>query len=65
MNSQAPVVQTDTNLIDALKIFHDRTVSGMAVVDPLEGRLCGIITTTDILRVLRVVLQIGRLSDPE
>jgi len=41
------------------------SVGGVAVVDPNSGQLSGLVTSTDILRVIRVTLQMGAiLSSP-
>ena len=63
MQPDAPVVNADMLLTDALALLDSQAVSGLAVCYADTGRLCGILTTTDILRVFRVVMQIGSLSD--
>ena len=64
MCEQAPSVNPDVLLTDALAILNGTTVSGMSVVHADTRQLCGILTTSDILRVFRVVMQIGSLSEP-
>ena len=64
MCEQAPSVNPDVLLTDALAILNGTTVSGLSVVDADTRHLCGILTTSDILRVFRVVMQIGSLSEP-
>ena len=46
-------------LVDAMTALHSQTIGGMAVVDPDDRCLVGMLTTTDVLRVFRVVLQLG------
>jgi CBS domain-containing protein len=64
MCENAPSVNPDVLLTDALAILNGTTVSGLSVVDADTRQLCGILTTSDILRVFRVVMQIGSLSEP-
>ncbi len=63
MREDMHAVSPDTLLTDVMVVFRDRSVSGLPVVESESGRLCGIITTSDILRVVRVVMQIGRLAE--
>ena len=56
---------SDMLLADVMKRFFDETLSGLPVVDGSSNEVCGIVTTSDILRVFRVVLQIGSLSTPQ
>ena len=62
MNKETHAVHPDVLLTDALALFQARGVSGLPVVDPRDQNLCGILTTSDVLRVFRVVMQIGLLT---
>ncbi|MCP4784873.1 MAG: CBS domain-containing protein [Fuerstiella sp.] len=63
MCEQGQTVNPDVLLTDALAILNGTTVSGVCVVDADTRKLCGILTTSDILRVFRVVMQIGTLNE--
>jgi len=63
MNSELHAIQPGMLLTDALDAFMKHGVSGLPVIDPGDGRLCGIVTKSDIIRVFRVVMQIGRWSE--
>ncbi len=63
MNTQTNAVTPDLLLTDAMANFHQSNVSGMPVLDSHSGALCGMITTSDILRVFRVVMQLGLLAN--
>ncbi|MEO2015180.1 MAG: CBS domain-containing protein [Fuerstiella sp.] len=63
MCEQAQTVNPDMLLTDALAILNGTTVSGLSVVDADTRHLCGVITTSDLLRVFRVVMQIGTLNE--
>ncbi len=63
MCEQAQTVNPDMLLTDALAILNGTTVSGLSVVDADTRHLCGVVTTSDILRVFRVVMQIGTLAE--
>ncbi|MFK7817892.1 MAG: CBS domain-containing protein, partial [Planctomycetaceae bacterium] len=52
-------VTPETLLTDAMKRLCEDTISGLPVVDTKSGKLTGIVTTADILRVFRVVMSIG------
>ncbi len=62
MNRSQVSVTPDSLLMRTLDIFMAETLSGVAVVENEENRLCGILTTTDILRVFRNALHMGQLS---
>jgi CBS domain-containing protein len=64
MCDQASSVNPDVLLTDALAILNGTTVSGLSVVNAETRQFCGILTTSDIRRVFRVVMQIGSLSEP-
>ena len=63
MCEQAQTVNPDMLLTDALAILNGTSVSGLSVVDANTRQLCGVLTTSDILRVFRVVMQIGTLAE--
>jgi CBS domain-containing protein len=52
-------VTPETLLTDAMKQLCEDTISGLPVVDPKSNKLVGIVTTSDVLRVFRVVMSIG------
>lgn len=51
-------VASNSLLVDLMLHFSKGTTSGVPVIDE-EGQLCGILTTTDILRVCRVVFHLS------
>ncbi len=59
MNTQVGCVPPEMLLTEALNLFSDRHIAGLPVADPSTGKLCGILTKFDVLRVFRVVVQIG------
>ena len=61
MEKDPEVVRPADFLSVAIDILLTHSVGGVAVVDPETGRLCGLVTSTDILRVIRVTLQMGAL----
>ena len=67
MKPEIRSVSPGTLLTDAMGIFSEETINALPVVDSETGRLCGIVTTSDILRVFRVVMRIGILAngDPD
>lgn len=50
-----------TLLVDVLSHFASDAVSGVPVLDD-DGRLCGIVTTTEVLRVCRVLFQLSAVQ---
>lgn len=60
MNNEPPAVPADSLFTEAVKTFMGGTVSGLAVLDD-QQRLCGMLTTTDVLRVFRITLEIGSM----
>ena len=62
MNTEPTVVRENGLFTDAVNVFMNQTTSGLPVLDH-DHRLCGILTTTDVLRVFRITLQIGSLLD--
>ena len=59
---KGPKVASPSDLFtSAIDIFLNQSIGGLAVVDPETNRLCGIITTTEVLRVIRITLQFGSL----
>lgn len=65
MRTDTPVVGPDTLLTDTMSIFLNGSISGLPVVESKSGEICGMITTSDILRVFRVVMQIGFWASPQ
>ncbi|MCA9086611.1 MAG: CBS domain-containing protein [Planctomycetaceae bacterium] len=63
MNKQIHGVHPDMLLTDALAILQGNSLSGVPVVDQQTQQLTGMLTTSDVLRVFRVVMQIGSLSE--
>jgi len=59
MGSESRSVEPGMLLTDALNVFTDKSTCGLSVVDRDNGELCGIVTKSDIIRVFRVVMQIG------
>ncbi len=59
MDTDPPRIRPEALFVDAIRLMMEQRVSGLPVVDPTQGKVCGVITTTDVLRVFRVVLQIG------
>jgi acetoin utilization protein AcuB len=57
MTRNPVTVAPDTPLIEAAQILHDRKLGCLPVVE--GGKLTGIITVTDMLRVLHTVLSDG------
>jgi acetoin utilization protein AcuB len=51
MNPRPNTVTPDTELADCAQIIHDRKLNGITVVDE-QGRLVGILTTTNALEAL-------------
>ena len=51
MNPKPHTVTPDTDLVDAVKLIHDRKLNGITVVDE-RGDLVGILTTTNALEAL-------------
>ena len=64
VNPGAPTAAPDTLLTDLLKVFLERPVGGVTVLESEKGPICGVLTISDVLRVLRVVMQIGGFSEP-
>ena len=62
MNTETHAVTPDLLLTDAMATIQEKQISGIPVVDSGDGTLCGIMTTSDILRVFRVVMQLGLLA---
>ena len=60
MESDPSWVRPEALLVEAIQLMQDKGLTGLPVIDA-EGVLCGIVTTTDILRVFRVVMQIGTM----
>ena len=63
MTKKDNMVHADMLLTDAMTVFQNSSLSGLPVIYADTGKLCGIITTSDILKVFRVVMQIGSLAD--
>lgn len=61
MNKDGNAVSPDMLLTDAMAILEAKHIGGVPVVD--GGKLIGILTCSDILRVFRVVMQLGLLAD--
>ena len=61
MDSDPPTIGPDNLLLDGIDVLMGKTISGIPVIDEPENRICGVLTTTDILRVIRIALQIGSL----
>ncbi len=61
MNRKPFTVTPDTNLTDAAQLIHDEKLNGLCVLDN-EGKLVGILTTTNILEAL---IAICRNSPPD
>ena len=62
--SRNPVtIKPDALLVEAIAVLLEEGVSGLPVVDQSNNQLCGIFTTTDVLRVFRVIMQIGSILD--
>lgn len=59
MTTELPAVDPETLLTDAMKIFHTGTISGVPVTSRDTNVTVGILTTTDVMRVFRVVMQLG------
>ncbi len=56
-------VSPNTLLTDVMRRLLETTLSGVPVVRGSGKEVCGIVTTSEILRVFRVVMQIGTLAD--
>jgi len=56
-------VSPNTLLTDVMRRLFETTLSAVPVVRGSAKELCGIVTTSEILRVFRVVMQIGTLAD--
>ena len=63
MGSEFHSVKPGMLLTDALSVFAEKDTCGLTVVDPDTGHVCGIVTKSDIVRVFRVVMQIGLWAD--
>ncbi len=63
MSTETHAVTPDLLLTDAMATIQEKLISGVPVVDSSDGKLCGIMTTSDILRVFRVVMQLGLLAE--
>ena len=63
MSQETTSVKPVALLVDVMATFQEQNVDGLPVVEAGSNRPCGIITTTDILRVFRVVMQIGSFAD--
>jgi len=63
MSSEMHAVEPGMLLTDALEMFVKYGVCGLPVIEPGNGQLCGIVTKSDIIRVFRVVMQIGKWSE--
>ncbi len=63
MSSEMHPIQPGMLLTDALDVFMKHGVCGLPVIEPGNVRLCGIVTKSDIIRVFRVVMQIGKWSE--
>lgn len=61
MDRNHATVHPEGLLLNGVKLLIGQTISGLPVVENDENILCGILTTTDILRVFRVILQISAL----
>ena len=55
-------VEADSLFTEAVERFINEPISGLAVLGE-DGELCGILTTTDVLRVFCITLKIGLLLD--
>lgn len=56
MNRKPYTVHPETDLIEAAQIIHDRKLNGICVTDA-EGKLVGILTTTNILEALIAICK--------
>ena len=56
MNRNPTTTNSDCLFVDAIGFLLEQTISGLPVVDA-ESKVVGMFTTTDVLRVLRIVLQ--------
>lgn len=56
MAKEPQTVTPETPITEAVQIMHDHKYGALPVVDP-EGRLLGIVTTTDLLGLLNRVLS--------
>lgn len=63
MNKETHAVSPDMLLTDAMSIFESKHIGGVPVVD--DGKLIGMLTCSDVLRVFRVVMQLGLLGDTQ
>ncbi|MEQ9411073.1 MAG: CBS domain-containing protein [Fuerstiella sp.] len=63
MSRELNSVHPDMLLTDAMAVLQKAAVSGLPVLEPQTKQLCGILTTSDILRVFRVVMHLGMLAD--
>ena len=64
MNQSALCLQPHTPFVEALNaMVHDR-LGGFIVADA-DNRLCRIVTTYDVLKVLRLVMRFGRTAAGE
>lgn len=63
MNKTLNSVPPDTLLTEAIRVLQEGRQSGLTIVEPGTKELRGIITTSDILRVFLVVMQLGHLAD--
>lgn len=62
MSREANPVSPDMLLTDALTALKSDDVCGLPVVEKSSSQLCGILTTSDVLKVFRVVMQLGDLA---
>lgn len=65
MGEAPPSVRPDALFVDTITAMLSRDLSAMPVLDNHDDRICGIFTTTDIARVLRVAFRIGGLVKAE
>ncbi|MDP6510804.1 MAG: CBS domain-containing protein [Dehalococcoidia bacterium] len=57
MSKAVITMEPDTLIMDAQKLMHEHHIRRLPVVD--KGKLVGIITTTDVLKILTQVLGFG------
>lgn len=63
MEKNPLTVKQNDLFTSAINVFLSNTVSGLAVVGA-DNRLCGIVTASEVLRVVRITLQFASLLKP-
>ena len=64
MTAKPVCIRPEALLVDAIQTMIQQDIGALPVVDGNSGEICGIFTTTDVLRVFRVMMQIGSIVEP-